>query len=188
MILGYFHYVDDILIVYNKTSTDTDDVPQACSAIHPILLKKEIIDNYGTRSFHYFNHSNATWTVRGQTTQHHLFSKYSYSNTPVTYGLPYVAGFIVGAHYGKPRVCYIISIPLRGYVAREKNHLIFDTSTVLKKSETRRIYLTKCWLFSHIFCYCMELLYMETTKKMGPISRHISSLCEIFVLLYLMVV
>jgi len=60
MILGYFHYVDDILIVYNKTPTDTDDLPQPCNAIRPILFKKEVIDNYGTRSFHYLNHSNAT--------------------------------------------------------------------------------------------------------------------------------
>ena len=39
MILGYFHYVDGILIVYNKTSADKDDLPQPFSDIHPVLFK-----------------------------------------------------------------------------------------------------------------------------------------------------
>ena len=71
-ILEYFQYVYDILIVYNKTSTDTDNVSQACNALHPILFKKDLTDNYVNRSFYYLYHSNATWTARGLTTHHYL--------------------------------------------------------------------------------------------------------------------
>jgi hypothetical protein len=49
-------YLDDILFVYENTSTDTDEFPQPFNVIQPILFKKEITDNCGTQS----NHSNAT--------------------------------------------------------------------------------------------------------------------------------
>jgi len=54
----------------------------------PYYSKKEFIDNFVNRSFHNVYHSNATLTVRGLTTQHHILCNYSYSNTQVTYGLP----------------------------------------------------------------------------------------------------
>jgi len=54
--------------------------------------------------------------------------------------------------------------------SKKKNLNIFDTSRIIKKSETRRIIFSSQILtfFSHLLYYCMELLYMETAEKRAP--------------------
>jgi len=46
-ILGYFHYVDDILIVYDKTAIDIENVIQTFNSIHLTLTfsKEDETDN-----------------------------------------------------------------------------------------------------------------------------------------------
>lgn len=47
-ILGYFHYVDDILIVYDKTATDIENIIQIYNSTHLTLTfsKEDETDNF----------------------------------------------------------------------------------------------------------------------------------------------
>lgn len=70
---------------------------------------------------------------------------------------------------------------------------MFDTSASHKKTKTRRIIVfTKFLVFSYMFYYCMELLYMMIVEKKGPFSRCIFVRylphVNVFVLVYLKMV
>ena len=77
--------------------------------------------------------------------------------------LRHILYFIHLAHNGKKP--YMTFEKHSSYTAREKYLPMLDTSASLKTMETRIIIIivfTKFLVFSHVFCHCMELLYVTT--------------------------
>jgi len=88
--------------------------------IKPILFKKEVTDNYGTRSFHYLNHRMS----REPSVDKQLSTTFFVTIVIVIHQSP-MACFLCCRFYSpcplrENHIWYIRSIPLRGYVAREK--------------------------------------------------------------------
>jgi hypothetical protein len=105
--------------------------------IHTILFKKEVTDNYGTRSFHYLNHR----MPREPSVDKQLSTTF-FVTTVIVIHQSLMACFLCCRFYSRG--------PLREnpYMVHNKHsssrlcskrkNIIFDTSATLKKSETRR--------------------------------------------------